>query len=44
MRSLKKSETSRMPTCLERVANAGRGQFVEDTGGSFTVTLLLSML
>ena len=29
---------------LERVANAGRGQFVEDTGGSFTVTLLLSML
>ena len=29
---------------LERVANAGRGQFVEDTGGSFTVTLLLSLL
>ena len=29
---------------LERVANAGGGQFVEDTGGSFTVTLLLSML
>ena len=29
---------------LERVANAGLGQFVEDTGGSFTVTLLLSML
>ena len=29
---------------LERVATAGRGQFVEDTGGSFTVTLLLSML
>ena len=29
---------------LERVASAGRGQFVRDTGGSVTVTLLLSLL
>lgn len=29
---------------LERVADAGRGQFVRDTGGSVTVTLLLSLL
>ena len=29
---------------LERVAAAGRGQFVRDTGGSLTVTLLLSLM
>ena len=29
---------------LERVADVGRGQFVRDTGGSITVTLLLSLL
>ena len=29
---------------LERVASAGRGQFVRDTGGSLTATLLLSLM
>ena len=29
---------------LQRVANAGRGQFVRDVGGSLTVNLLLSLL
>lgn len=31
-------------TFLERVASAGRGQFVRDTGGSVTVNLLLSLM
>ncbi len=29
---------------LQRVANAGRGQFIRDAGGSLTVNLLLSLL
>ena len=29
---------------LQQVANAGRGQFVGDVGGSLTVQLLLSLL
>ncbi len=29
---------------LQQVANAGRGQFVRDVGGSLTVNLLLSLL
>ncbi len=31
-------------TFLQNVANAGRGQFVRDVGGSLTVNLLLSLL
>ena len=33
-----------MERFLQRVANAGQGQFVRDAGGSLTVNLLLSLL
>lgn len=44
VRTNNRPEGERAAQFLERVASAGRGQFVRDTGGSLTVTLLLSLM